>query len=97
MVGVDENTYSIEALEWLLTSMVDDHDTVVCVRVIDKDIKHNMRNVYLAEAKKFMQDIIEKNISNKAISLVVEYQFGRLGQTFENLVRLTAPYHISLF
>jgi len=88
MVGVDENSYSVEALEWLLTSMVDDHDTVVCVRVIDKDIKHNMKNAYLAEAKRFMHDILQTNTSNKAISVVVEYQFGRLGQTFENLVCL---------
>ncbi|CAI4219115.1 unnamed protein product [Parascedosporium putredinis] len=46
MVGVDENKYSEEALEWLLTSMVDDHDTVVCVRVIEKDVKHSQSAAY---------------------------------------------------
>ncbi len=35
MVGVDDHAYSDYALKWLLDSLVDDGDEVVCVRVIE--------------------------------------------------------------
>jgi len=86
MVGVDENSYSEEALEWLLTSMVDDHDTVVCVRVIEKDVKHSHNATYKQRAQQLMQSIIKKNKLDKAICIILEYQFGRLGHTFDTMV-----------
>ncbi|PKS13280.1 hypothetical protein jhhlp_000051 [Lomentospora prolificans] len=91
MVGVDENKYSEEALEWLLTSMVDDHDTVVCVRVIEKDVKHSQNAAYKQSAKQLMQSIIKKNKLDKAICIILEYQFGRLGHTFDTMVNVHLP------
>lgn len=93
MVGVDENKYSEEALEWLLTSMVDDHDTVVCVRVIEKDVKHSQSAAYKKHAQQLLQSIIKKNKLDKAICIILEYQFGRLGQTFDTMVGTSFSSH----
>jgi hypothetical protein len=91
MVGVDEHKYSEEALEWLLTAMVDDHDTVVCVRVIEKDVKAHHSSTYKEQARQLMQSIIGRNKEDKAICIILEYQFGRLGHTFDTMVRHTRP------
>ena len=86
IVGVDEHKYSEAALEWLLTAMVDDQDTVVCVRVIEKDIKPHLNAMYKEQAHQLLQNIIKKNTLDKAICIILEYQFGRLGPTFDTMV-----------
>jgi molybdopterin-guanine dinucleotide biosynthesis protein A len=86
MVGVDENKYSQSALEWLLTTMVDDHDTVVCVRVIEKDVKPSHNAAYKKQARDLLQAVIGANKLDKAVCLILEYQFGRLGSTFDTMV-----------
>lgn len=92
IVGVDEHKYSEEALEWLLTAMVDDHDTVVCVRVIEKDVKPLQNAAYKEQAHQLLQWIIRKNKLDKAICIILEYQFGRLGPTFDAMVSRDAVY-----
>lgn len=87
MVGVDENKYSELALEWLLTNMADDHDTIVCVRVVEKDVKPSHSATYKEQAHKLLQKVIMANKLDKAVCLILEYQFGRLGSTFDTLVR----------
>ncbi|SPO02951.1 uncharacterized protein DNG_05630 [Cephalotrichum gorgonifer] len=91
MVGVDEHKYSEEALEWLLMDMVDDHDTMVCVRVIEKDVKPHQSVTYKEQAHQLLQSIIKKNKLDKAICIILEYQFGRLGPTFDTLVNVHQP------
>jgi hypothetical protein len=39
MVGVDANAYSDYALQWLLDELVDDGDEVICVHVLDKELR----------------------------------------------------------
>jgi hypothetical protein len=89
MVGVDEHAYSDYALVWLLESLVDDGDEVVCVRVIETPVRGGDKG-YQAEAKRMMQTITEKNTQNRAISIVLEYSVGKLHATFQQLVRLRA-------
>ena len=86
VVGIDEHKYSDAALEWLLTAMIDDHDTVVCVRVVEKDVKANQSALYNDQAQQLLQTIIGKNKHDKAICIILEYQFGRLGPTFDTMV-----------
>jgi hypothetical protein len=85
MAGVDENAYSDYALEWLLDELVDDGDEVVCVRVLEKEVRASDQQ-YQEEAQALMQSIIAKNTSDKALSFVLEYAAGKLHGTFQKLV-----------
>lgn len=86
MVGVDEHSYSDYAIQWLLDELVDDGDEIVCVRVIEKEIRYNDKQ-YQEDAATVMQNILAKNASNHAISFVLEYAVGKLHATFQKLVR----------
>jgi nucleotide-binding universal stress UspA family protein len=91
MAGVDENDYSDYALQWLLDELVDDGDEVVCVRVVEKDFRPGDHKMYLEEAKAMIARIESKNRANKAISLVLEYTFGKLASTFQKMIRMYQP------
>ncbi|CRK20898.1 hypothetical protein BN1723_017888, partial [Verticillium longisporum] len=84
MVGVDEHAYSDYALQWLLDELVDDGDEVVCVRVVDKDMR-SIGASYQDDAQAMMDAILEKNGANRAISVVLEYACGKLHSTFQKL------------
>ena len=85
MVGVDENSYSDYAIQWLLDELVDDGDEIVCVRVIEREIRYNDKQ-YQDDANHVMQGILAKNGANRAISFVLEYAVGKLHGTFQKLV-----------
>lgn len=85
MVGVDEHSYSDYALQWLLDELVDDGDEIVCVRVIEKEIRV-IDKAYQDEAQNVIQAIQERNVSNRAISIILEYAVGKLHGTFQKLV-----------
>ncbi|GJC95915.1 universal stress protein family [Colletotrichum higginsianum] len=86
MVGVDEHAYSDYALQWLLDELVDDGDEVVCVRVIEKELRAAETNkAYQDEAQKIMDSIVKRNGLNRAIKIVLEYASGKLHATFQQL------------
>lgn len=85
MVGVDDNSYSDHALQWLLDELVDDGDEIVCVRVIETQARLADK-AYQEDAKILMESIQSKNIQNRAISLILEYAVGKLHNTFQHLV-----------
>ena len=82
LCGVDENSYSDYALQWVLDEMVDDGDQVVGVRVLDKPLKQAR---YKEEAQKIMNQIEERNKGNRAISITVELAVGKLHTTFQKM------------
>ncbi|KAG5986598.1 hypothetical protein E4U54_005350 [Claviceps lovelessii] len=90
MVGVDEHSYSDYAIQWLLDELVDDGDEIVCVRVIEKDIRLNDKQ-YQDDAQNVMQNILAKNGANRAISFVLEYAVGKLHATFQKLIQMYQP------
>lgn len=90
MAGVDDNAYSDHALQWLLDELVDDGDEVVCVRVIETQMRLT-NHAYQEAAQVLMDRIQSKNKKNLAISLVVEYAVGKLHNTFQHLVCLHPP------
>ncbi|EFY95604.2 universal stress family protein [Metarhizium robertsii] len=90
MVGVDEHSYSDYAIQWLLDELVDDGDEIVCVRVIEKEIRYNDKQ-YQEDAATVMQNILAKNASNHAISFVLEYAVGKLHATFQKLIQMYQP------
>lgn len=85
MVGVDENSYSDYAIQWLLDELIDDGDEIICVRVMEKEIRFNDKQ-YQEDANDVMQGILSKNGANRAVSFVLEYAVGKLHATFQKLV-----------
>ncbi|KAF5237465.1 hypothetical protein FAUST_6025 [Fusarium austroamericanum] len=85
MVGVDEHAYSDYALQWLLEELVDDGDEVVCVRVVEKELRYSNRE-YREDAEKVMRGILDRNGNNRAINIVLEYAVGKLHTTFQVLM-----------
>ncbi|CAG9942004.1 unnamed protein product [Clonostachys rosea f. rosea IK726] len=90
MVGVDEHAYSDYALQWLLDELVDDGDEVVCVRVVEKEIRVNDKQ-YVDEATAIMKAIVAKNTASKALSFVLEFAMGKLHGTFQKLIQMHQP------
>ncbi|KAH7000191.1 hypothetical protein EDB80DRAFT_582048 [Ilyonectria destructans] len=90
MVGVDEHAYSDYALQWLLEELVDDGDEIVCVRVIEKEIRFSDKQ-YQEDAQSVMHGILERNGSNRAVSIVLEYAVGKLHATFQKLIQMYQP------
>ncbi|KAI8626789.1 hypothetical protein F5Y19DRAFT_466106 [Xylariaceae sp. FL1651] len=90
MVGVDDNSYSDHALQWLLDELVDDGDEIVCVRVIETQARLTDKT-YQEDAKALMESIQSKNTQNRAIGLVLEYAVGKLHNTFQHLIKIYQP------
>lgn len=90
MVGIDDHQYSEEALQWLLNKFVDDGDEIVCVRVVEKDVRQleadKRQASFQKEANAEVERIKRKCGDNKAISIVLEYAVGKLHSTFQRLV-----------
>lgn len=87
MVGVDENPYSEYAVQWLLDELVDDGDEIICVRVIEKDMRLSEKSYY-SDAQQVMDGIMAKNSSNRAVAFILEYAVGKLHSTFQSLVSI---------
>jgi hypothetical protein len=72
---------------WVLESLVDDGDEVVCVGVVENPVRSGDRN-YQEDAKRLLQTIQDKNTTNRAIIIVLKYSVGKLHSTFQQLVGL---------
>jgi len=96
LCGTDQNDYSEFALEWLIDELVDDGDEIVCLRVVDKDSKISsdsalQERLYRQEAKKLLDQIIEKNEEDKAISDVLEFAVGKVHETIQRMIHIYEP------
>ena len=97
LCGTDQNDYSEFALEWLIDELVDDGDEIVCLRVVDKDSKISSDSSleegrYRHEAKKLLDQIIDKNSENKAISVILEFAVGKIQETIQRMVGALVPF-----
>lgn len=89
LCGTDAKDYSEYALEWMIDELVDDGDEIVCLRVIEKDdrvdIKPNLK--YREEANKLLESVIHKNqTEEKEISIVMELAVGKVQEIFQQMV-----------
>lgn len=96
LCGTDQNDYSEFALEWLIDELVDDGDEIVCLRVVDKDSKISsdsamQERLYRQEARKLMNEIIEKNDDDKAINIVLEFAVGKVHDTIQRMIHIYEP------
>ncbi|KKY39452.1 putative universal stress protein [Diaporthe ampelina] len=77
MVGIDDHQYSDEALQWLFDKFVEDGDEIICVRVVEKDVRQLETDRRIAdfqqEANAEVERIKAKSGDSKAISIVLEY------------------------
>lgn len=100
MVGIDDHQYSDEALQWLFDKFVDDGDEIVCVRVVEKDVRvfeaDKRLEDFQKEANAEVAKIQAKCGDKKAISIVLEYAVGKLHLAFQRLVSITSP-HLFFF
>ncbi|PHH70665.1 hypothetical protein CDD80_5802 [Ophiocordyceps camponoti-rufipedis] len=88
MVGVADNANSDYAIQWLVDELVDDGDEIVCVHVVEKDIRYCDKTQMHDDATRVMEGILAKNGANRAISFVLEYAVGKLHETFQRLILL---------
>ncbi|KAI7783082.1 Usp domain-containing protein [Diaporthe eres] len=95
MVGIDDHQYSDEALQWLFDKFVEDGDEIICVRVVEKDVRQleTDRRIqdFQQEASAEVERIKAKSGDGKAISIVLEYAVGKLHSTFQRLIQLHQP------
>ncbi|KAB8300224.1 hypothetical protein EYC80_000441 [Monilinia laxa] len=96
MVGIDENSYSDIALQWMLEELVDDGDQIICLRVIDKDSKMITERAlevkqYQQDARELLDAIQKKNDDNRAVSIVLEYAIGKVHTTFQKMIHIYEP------
>ncbi|SCZ88082.1 BZ3500_MvSof-1268-A1-R1_Chr10-2g02831 [Microbotryum saponariae] len=93
--------YSVHALDWLLTNLVEDHDEIVVLRVIEPGSSaHAAWRASIEKAKReaerVLEEVMRKNGEEKQISIIVEFAIGPIEETihrcdslFENTKRLT--------
>lgn len=87
MVGVDDKTYSDVALRWMLEELVDDGDTIICLRVKERDaVDDDKASEYKQLAKEILAQIQERNEAHRAISIVLEFAVGDRNHTFQRMV-----------
>jgi hypothetical protein len=91
LCGIDDNDYSVYALEWLMDELVDDHDEIVCLRVIDKDSPiadstSLRKKTYQEEAAKLIDSIEEKNHDHKVLNIILEFAVGKVEKTIMRMV-----------
>jgi len=88
MIGVGDNNYSDLALRWMLEELVDDGDTIICLRVKEKEAVEDeyKAHLYKQTARDILAQIQERNEAHRAISIVLEFAIGDRIHTFQRMV-----------
>ncbi|SCV73814.1 BQ2448_6244 [Microbotryum intermedium] len=92
----DLNEYSVHALDWLLTSLVEDHDEIVVLRVIEPGSSaHAAWRASIEKAKReaerVLEEVMRKNGEEKQISIIVEFAIGPIEETIHRMVEIYEP------
>ncbi|BGP18300.1 hypothetical protein JCM10213v2_006363 [Rhodosporidiobolus nylandii] len=96
LVATDLNEYSTNATDWLLTSLLEDNDEVVVLRVIEPGSSaHNAWKASMEEARDEAEGVLEslmrKNGEEKQISLIVEFAIGPIEETIHRMIEIYKP------
>ncbi|GAA5934238.1 universal stress protein [Sporobolomyces koalae] len=96
LVCTDLNEYSVNAVNWLLTSLAEDNDEVVVLRVIEPGSSaHNAWKASMEEAREEAEDVLEdlmqRNADQKSMSLVVEFAIGEIEETIHRMIEIYKP------
>lgn len=75
----------MHALNWLLSSLTEDHDEVVILRVIEPASGVALSERQLEECREEAEDVLEqvmqKNGGKRQISIIVEFAIGPIEET----------------
>ncbi|BFZ53552.1 hypothetical protein PYCC9005_000577 [Savitreella phatthalungensis] len=96
LIGYDTAEYSASALDWLLDTLADDGDEIIALRAIDPKSKQaNNEEVseaaYRAEARHIVDEIVERNEDDKAVSIIVELATGNVKSLLMHMIHLYHP------
>lgn len=96
-VAVSDNEAGEDALEWLMSELVEDGDEIVAIRVIelDEDERHNpqQQDDFRAQAHELLQDVLTKNneADERKISVIVEFVAGKVTDMLMKMIALYRP------
>lgn len=73
----------MHALDWVLSSLADDNDEIVVLRVIDPTEKTKPKEMAEAkgEAEQVLEEIMRKNGEELQLSIIVEFAIGPIEET----------------
>ncbi|ORY59016.1 hypothetical protein BCR35DRAFT_309335 [Leucosporidium creatinivorum] len=99
LVATDLNEYSVHALNWCLSSITEDHDEIVVLRVIDPGSsahsvwKAGQRGMEEAreEAEGVLEGVMKRNGEEKQISIIVEFAIGPIEETIHRMIEIYRP------
>lgn len=90
LVGTDLNEYSVHALNWLLSSLTEDHDEIVVLRVIEPasgvTLSERQLEECREEAEEVLKQVMSKNGPRRQISIIVEFAIGPIEETIHRCV-----------
>lgn len=80
-------------MDWALTSLTEDNDELVVLRVIDPSEKTKPGGLAeaKAEAEQVLEKVMKKNGDDHQISIVVEFAIGPVEETIHRFVFLFVP------
>ncbi|EEB05632.1 usp family protein [Schizosaccharomyces japonicus yFS275] len=95
LCGVDENSYSEFAVDWLFETLLADNDEVVVLRVIDSSGKipdaTEDESYYQSMAEGMMTSLIKKIDDDKAVSITVELVIGKPQDVILRTIHVYSP------
>jgi nucleotide-binding universal stress UspA family protein len=97
MVAVSSDESGNEALEWLMESLIEDGDEIVAVRVVELDegekASKDAQEGFRDEAGGLLRKVLEVNdeVSDRQVSVIVEFVAGRVTDTLMRLISLYRP------
>ncbi|ORY84996.1 hypothetical protein BCR37DRAFT_333854, partial [Protomyces lactucae-debilis] len=94
LIGFDNNEYSTSALEWLIDTFADDGDEIIALRVVEPKSKladEKTVEPYRMEARKIIDQVVEKNDEDKEISIIVELAVGNVKTLLMHMIHLYHP------
>ncbi|OCF34441.1 universal stress protein [Kwoniella heveanensis BCC8398] len=96
-VAVSPDESGEDALDWLMSELVEDGDEVVAIRVIELDEgerqSHEAQEELREDAQRLLKTILEKNdeADERRISVIVEFVAGKITEILLKMIALYRP------
>ncbi|OCF77991.1 universal stress protein [Kwoniella mangroviensis CBS 8886] len=95
-VAVSPDESGEDALDWLMSELVEDGDEVVAIRVIELDEErqsHEAQDELREDAQRLLRTILEKNneADDRRISVIVEFVAGKVTEILLKMIALYRP------
>ncbi|ODV86215.1 hypothetical protein CANARDRAFT_27467 [[Candida] arabinofermentans NRRL YB-2248] len=93
MCGYDDHECSLTALKWAIDEMLNDGDTIVCLRVLTKEtvMATNSGDKLKRDGAKILESIAKLNTQDKKIKIVLEFKVGRVPEMITLAIKEFEP------